>query len=149
MARMTATIEGIIRERLCRLDEADLSERQQLLDTVLQACDSEPSLDGWRRQLQLEVLNNAVSWCSLLVMDIALLKDLHAKLRDPAQRIRAFREFTNCLMFADSETYDPYWGDFADNRGFRVPGDDESRIQELVEMIWDAANRTTRATFNV
>ncbi|KAL3300019.1 hypothetical protein RB213_008563 [Colletotrichum asianum] len=83
MACMTATIESIV-EWLSHLGEADLSERQQLLDTVLQT-----------------LLNNAVSWCSLLVMDIALLRDLDAKLRDPAQRIRAFREFTNCLMFVE------------------------------------------------
>ncbi|KAK1842067.1 hypothetical protein CCHR01_15308 [Colletotrichum chrysophilum] len=140
---MTATIESIIHEWLDYLSEADLSERKQLLDTVLQTCDSEPSRGGWRRQLQLKVLNNAVSRCLLLVRDIALLKDLDAKLRDPAHRIRAFRDVTNCLMFADSETYDPYWSDFAKNRGFQVLGDDDSRIQELVEITWDAANRTT------
>lgn len=101
MARMAATIEGIIREWLSHLGEADLSERKQSLDTVLQTCDSEPSLDGWRRQLQFKVLNNAVSRCLLLVRDIALLKDLDAKLRDPAHRIRAFRDATNCLMFVE------------------------------------------------
>lgn len=100
MACMTATIESIV-EWLSHLGEADLSERKQLLDTVLQTCGSEPCLEGWRRQPQLEVLNNAVSCCLLLVMDIALLKDLDAKLRDPAQSIRASRDFTNCLMFVE------------------------------------------------
>lgn len=44
---------------------------------------------------------------------------------------------------ADPETYNPCWDDFAENWGFQVPGDGEYLVQELVEITWDAANRTT------
>ncbi|KAK2775054.1 hypothetical protein CKAH01_12966 [Colletotrichum kahawae] len=76
--------ESILCARIDYVD-GDLTERQRLIKSVLDVCKSDPGLDGMRFKDDLKLLEQAVCWCTLMVMDIKQLRHLNERIHSNDQ----------------------------------------------------------------
>ncbi|KAI8186556.1 hypothetical protein KHU50_001306 [Colletotrichum sp. SAR 10_65] len=87
-----------MRGRLDRFDEEDLIERQELSQRTLQTCLLDPNLAGVRFEDDIRLLGQAKGWCTLLAMDLDLLKGLDQKLQNPSSKVATFSQFLDLLI---------------------------------------------------
>ncbi|KAI8227502.1 hypothetical protein K4K55_007953 [Colletotrichum sp. SAR 10_96] len=87
-----------MRGRLDRFDEEDLIERQELVQRTLQTCLSDPNLASVRFEDDIRLLGQAKGWCTLLAMDLDLLKGLDQKLQNSSSKVATFSQFLDLLI---------------------------------------------------
>lgn len=95
--------ESIPCARIDYVDD-DLTERQRLIKSILNACLSDPGLDGMRSKNSLKLLKQAVCWCTLMVMDIKQLRHLNERLRSNDQE-SYYLDLIKCLEAAGELVY--------------------------------------------
>ncbi|KAF4928294.1 hypothetical protein CGCVW01_v002016 [Colletotrichum viniferum] len=95
--------ESILGARIVYVDD-DLTERQRLIKSGLTVCQSDPGLDGMRFENDLKFLEQAVCWCTLMVMDIKQLRYLNERLHSNDQK-RCYSDLIECLMYAGELVY--------------------------------------------
>ncbi|KAL3300015.1 Integral membrane protein [Colletotrichum asianum] len=95
--------ESIQGARVDYVDD-DLTERQRLIKSVFDACKSDPGLVGMRSKRNLKLLEQAVCWCTLMVMDIKQLRHLNERLHSNDQE-SYYLDLIICLEAAGELVY--------------------------------------------